>query len=264
MPPSYVRDLEKLPGKYAVGKAHWKDRWDFRPTGRILLFGSLYTAPQSSPRLVLSAREPEIHALVCRPEHVGDGLDLPEGWSIKCMSHTTQGSESDFVGCWLSVPHRMTALGESIPAEAGYLVSACLQTGEGINFRNFENFRHRRKLKFLPFLVVPGEYRFYIWQPTPDRIQAGIAIFSRVLEAIRGLPLISIVEDAYAVVRLDELLQLVDPDPPIVSTAKIAMDERLGKRMPHAPHARSSLGFVYSDLPGAQDAQAFDTWMYGK
>lgn len=246
-------DRGKLPDDYTIEKAHW------HYTQRV--FGTLYTSPKTVCRMDMEGRHPEIVKMIADPLKV---LALPRGlapgWTMQTQWYSSEWSEAAFVALWFAVPHELTILGDSIPDEVGYLLSAYLQLGEEMTFRNFRNFEDGRGLKFLPFLITRKEFRFYVYQPNRDRVLAAIDLFRAALGVVQDLPLQGALEDAYGLVRLAELKGVVGSLPGS-GVLREALEDRFKNRV---GRHRKSLGLVYASLPGPQNAKGFFYEVNGK
>ncbi|TSC63474.1 MAG: hypothetical protein Athens041674_106 [Parcubacteria group bacterium Athens0416_74] len=249
---SVTLDTTKLPEKPGMQKATWGR------SGRS--FGTYYVAARSKPSLNLEKMHPEVVRMIMRER---PSVEMPPSGSIDTSWHGTDWDEGAYVSFSFVVPHEIDAFSEShrqLPEEVGHCVSAHLQLGEHFGYMNFRNFERGKSLKFLPFLITPKDYRFFVYHPTPESVQRGAVVFREVLERVKEFEprLSQFLRMAYARVRLNE----VGGNLPEVWAAENTLKERMMQEFQLA----RALAFVYKDLPGPQDAVSFSyemNAMYG-
>lgn len=195
---------------------------------------------------------PEIVASVMSSEK----FVLPRSWKVDTKWFSEEYEAATFVSLYFTVPLKLDRASKQLPWYMGYLLAGHLQLGEGINFRNFQNYRSGR-VKYLPMVLLEDGIRFYVYDPTAARVGKSIETFQRILETIDPLlpALSNVLQDAYALVRLSE----VEAASTLILPAKQEISTRLADVL--SPY-RSKLGFVYQGMEGCQDANCFHYDIY--
>lgn len=200
---------------------------------------------------------------------------LPSGWSVRKWLYDEEEHVANFLGYCLCAPHNLKLFecGGGIPPEVGYLLSGFLQLGEDINIRNFKKYVTGRNMKFLPFVICPKEFRFYVYEPTPERIQGAVETFKRILADLEDTTkknfqyLKDVVRMAYARVRIDEALHVCPTESYsyCMKSDELAISKRLllGDIF-ELLGSSGSLSYVYQGTRGQQTVTQFSYEMYQK
>lgn len=223
-----------------------------------LRFGMLHTVPARANRDLKHHRKDIVNVVMEK-----DNIPLPEGYDIATQWYSDDYSVGNFVSVALRVPHELNVLqrGRRVPIEVAYLLSGHLLLGEALNFRNFRNYLRGRDLKYLPFLIGPEHFIFFLYVPTSqNEVLAGLGRFQEALLRIGTLvpKLNSILRSIYAVVRLDEVASTA---PDVINPARDALRERVEAEL---SDFRACLGFLYQGLPGPKDSRPFYYEMFAK
>lgn len=177
----------------------------------------------------------------------------PSRWRIRTSWESDYWDVAKFVGLWFEMPHQFKWPG-GVPLEVGVLLSSILQLGDKPTFRNFKRHLDLSRPKFLPFVITPDAYRFFIYEPTQERYAQAEHAFHNVLEELRDLesafPLL--LWQVYALVRLDEV-KLVDGP---IASAREALEHK-------TLDLRRCLSFVYEPFHGSKDVVRFEIEMFG-
>lgn len=218
-----------------------------------LVFGTRYTAPYDFLTVPYGTRDggtlTRDPVRVLEPNVVAgrdvDALDLPEGWAAR-IGGDSHGDLDVLYAFWLEVKHGLKfkhPRGGRMPEEILWLLSGSMQTGMDWSYRNYQKYRRLEGLKFLPFLITPDHFRFFVFRPTAVQVMTAVATFERVLETLSSFgtsQLPPIASRVLAAVRQDEIRP--------VARGPCTGEESTGDRC---------LGFAYRALKGPQDAVRF-------
>ncbi|MAF25788.1 hypothetical protein CL634_09485 [bacterium] len=192
-------------------------------------------------------------------------LTLPKGWEVKSMFRGDDYNAAFFASVYFTLPFDIPLIehGGGIPVEIAHLLSGYLQLGEGINFRNFQNYLFLKNLKFLPFLITRGQIKLQVFNPTQERVMAfaeKLTTLQRFVDQLkRYLP--RLLNEIYTIVRLDEVRYKVTRGTAEISAAHMIVAESFGNLM---GTQRSFLGHLFQDIPGSQDSTLFHYGMLAK
>ncbi len=253
-------DRNKLPPSTTIQKASF-----CAPEYR---FGTVYTvdretyelhASREGCRSYLESEQPETYELVMRPNQIA----LPDGWRIERSWTSTNWHEAEYVSMSLVVVHspfvKLEGNFEIVDRNLEF-VSAALQRNCG--FANGTFSWRRAKERFTPLIITPREYRFYLYRPTREVVDRGIATFQRVLQGLNGLSgyLPSLRSDLERHQRLSRIRRDVEDEggdiTPQINKIRVRLRDVL-----HPYVGR--FGFVYKDLPGSQQVVPFSYDMNG-
>lgn len=149
-----------------------------------------------------------------------------------------------------------------VPSEMGLLVAGHLQSGEAINSRNFSNYLHRKNLRFLPFVITPTHFRFFVFMPTDERVLAAVEAFKKITASNEfrrmRVEFELFLRRSYAKVRLDEAEQIA-PGYFEVTCKPVRTLTSFADWSWNNPFS-----FVYKDLPGPQSVTVFTPDMFSK
>lgn len=190
-------------------------------------------------------------------------LELPPNWHVQTQLYNDQENVADFCALWFSVPHGIEALWpkEGLPSDLlTLLLSDYLQLGESFTFPNYRKYVSGRGLKFLPFVVTPFQYRFFVYLPTASRVAQASAQFRKAIADLEGISscLAAFLPDVYALIRLDEVK---DQAPHEIGEALRVLQSRIFQAI--GPYQRS-LSYLYRDLPGPQTVRCFNFKMFSQ
>lgn len=239
--------ISGLPDQPQIAKAFFCPQ---RPSERLfnplpkLLFGTLFAPSKEQWRHNIRPIDltcPEAAEMMKRGRVM---LDLPSDWKVRTYLTTHLTSLiTDFAALWFEVEHGLEfkhPRGGRMPEEILWLLSGHLQRGEACNYRNYQQYCQLEGLKFLPLLIDHNHFRFFVFRPTIERVQAAIKTFQDVLERLKGgAALPRYAEVILRNVRLDELRRQ--------RFTALMEETRLIKY----------LAVVYHDLKGPQDAVRF-------
>ncbi|MFH0951588.1 MAG: hypothetical protein V1838_00145 [Patescibacteria group bacterium] len=231
-------------------------------TRQELVFGTLYEFPDFQPQMFNSILLEQSHPEVATnlEQHGKDIPQLPSDWLVEVswigmdLLDTTTGSgmssSSTFVSYELIVPMEILGVRDAkrIPQEVGQLIAAHLINGQTINFRDFEKRRNQRDLVYLPFVLTGKGVRFFVYDPSTDRIIQAIQTLKQVIAQLNPIKasLAEILKRAYALIRLDEISTI---DSESIAPALRGIRTSLAARLHgHKKH----YGFTYQNMPGSQ------------
>ncbi|HPI67033.1 MAG TPA: hypothetical protein PKZ16_00575 [bacterium] len=246
-------DEKKLPPEPTIYKAHWHSpEWGMN-------FGTLYVRPKNGIGTG-SALENYFSKIVESIMDKAKCLILPDGWNTETIWYSDDFNAASYVSVFFVLPWKIQSIehGGSIPTDVAHLLSGYFQLGENFNFRNFQNYRFLKNLKFLPFLITRGGLRVHVFHPTQEHMEA-------VVERLIGLErffkdlrpqLTPILKDIYALIRLDEISTSSDS----VGSAYREVEARLNGII--GQH-KDSLGYLFKDLKGPQNSRLFYYEMFG-
>ncbi|MDD2807856.1 MAG: hypothetical protein PHW95_05065 [Patescibacteria group bacterium] len=247
-------DVDKLPVERAVYKACWCCGFSG------MNFGSLYVKSRTDPcdRNVLEGYFPEIAEMVTEGSKQ---LALPDGWRVKTIWYGDDCNAAVYVSVSFLLPWEIGFLkrGDRVPLEVAYLLSGYFQLGESLTFRNFRNYRALSNLKFLPFLITRSGFQVHVYHPTPERVEAVIPRLAELQVFCDKLQpqLSSLLNDVYALVRLDEVSAASTLIRPAYEAIETRITDTIGKR-------KAGLGYLFRDLTGSQNARPFSYGMFSK
>ena len=221
-----------------------------------LIFGTLCSvsldvlreARRRDPGVIgaLDVIEPEAAALVAA-RHCGElNLEFPTGWQLQASRWPSHDQLSEFCYFYFEVKHRLKfkhPRGGRMPKEILWLLSGWLQRGELPSYCNYQRYCQLEGLKLLPLLIDHDYFRFFVFRPTVERVEAAVETFKLAVKVMTGpgsydLPWLA--TRLLVSLRDDELWPI-----------------RFERQDPKLLVNRRRLSFVYRDLKGSQDAVRF-------
>lgn len=231
-------------------------------TRQELVFGTLYEFPNYQPQMFNSGLLEQSHPEVATNlgQHGKNIPELPSDWLVEVswigmnLPGTTTGRghsrSSSFISYELVIPMEILGVrgAKRIPQEVGQLVAAHMINGQAINYRGFEQLRSRNDLVYLPFVLTAQEIKFFVYDPSTERILQAIQTLRQVLAQITPIKasLAEILKRAYALIRLDEI-SAIDSESitPALRGVRTNLEARLHGHKKH-------YGFTYQNMPGSQ------------
>jgi hypothetical protein len=250
-------DEKKIANYPEVSKSVW-----YAPAKSSVIFGTLYT---NWPAGKFKEGIPEdVASLIHCVRENFYSPKLPDGWATDCLWYEDDNRVASFVGYWLSAPlnFEVDEKLKKIPEALWLLLSGHLQLGEDLNFRNYQNYKRRQGLKFLSFVITPTEFRYFIYNPTPERIEKSIGRFQMAINKVGhvGPCLPGIMKDIYALILAERAAE-ISTRPEFFTELLRAISSKLNWQM---ASLTGKCGFVYQDHPGPQGAKPFYYSMFTK
>lgn len=227
----------------------------FHPFGDGWTFGTLVASPEGQTRrsgtyTILESDYPDLFRTYQAARN--RTLRVPSDWSIGSQLFGNDRATANYFVLWFQVPHGISAfrMTEGRPLELlTLMLSGYLQLGEEFTFPTFRKYLSGRGMKYLPLVITPLQYQFFVYLPTAERTELAVERFRLLLEDLEDIaprfkPLL--VEDIYALVRLDEVCLRAFS---LIHRASEEIADRLYSVL--GPY-EAKFGYLYRDLPGSQ------------